>query len=238
MIQAIIIAAGWGSRLYPITDVVPKIMIPIGIDEKPLAEHILNHCIEHGIFDFLFCLNRRSGKQVMNYFRDGRFDVNIEYSFSDIPRGTAGELRLAWENDLISVPSLIYYGDTLCSTNLTEMFLLHEEKKANITIVVNDEIRIPTGYIEDIDGEIVRIVEKPTLSEIGSSGNKKAGGILPIFYVQNEELFSVFAQEGLDLVSDVFPMMMKEYKINIYHDTDPFLDLGNWKNYERAKNWI
>jgi NDP-sugar pyrophosphorylase family protein len=237
MVQAIVVAAGGGSRLYPLTDVIPKIMVPVGVEQYPLAHMIVDHCMDHGITDILFCLSENNGKQVMNYLGDGsRLDCKIQYSFSKEPMGTAGEVKLAWEKGMIKTPALIYYGDTLCSTDLTFLIQKHERADADVTITVNDQIRIPTGYVEDDDGVVIRITEKPKLAtlndEIGS------GGVLPIFYVEKEDFFLIYCREGYDIMTDILPVMLQNsYKIVAFHDTKEFLDLGNWKNYERAKTW-
>ncbi|HDY86740.1 MAG TPA: nucleotidyltransferase family protein, partial [bacterium] len=113
MVQAVVVAAGAGSRLFPITDVFPKIMMPVGKNDEPLALHIIKHCKKYGITDFVFCLNNKKGKQVVNFLRDGsQYGVNIKYSFSDEPLGTAGELWSACNKNLIRAPTIIYYGDT------------------------------------------------------------------------------------------------------------------------------
>ena len=233
MVQAVIIAAGLGSRLYPITDVIPKIMMPVGENELPLAHLIIDHCKKHGINDFVFCLNRKSGKQIENYLGDGsRFSCSIKYSYSETPMGTAGEVKLAYEYGLISTPCLIYYGDTLCKTDITYLMEYHKKMKADISITINDNIRIPTGYVKDVKGIISKITEKPKLINIGG------GGILPIFYIDNEDFFIIYCRNGYDIVSDVFTFMKQNnYKLVAYHDSRPFLDLGDWKNYERAKEW-
>ena len=233
MTQAIIVAAGRGSRLYPLTDYVPKVMIPVGKKERPMGHLIIDHCIEHGIKDFLFCLNTESGKQVRNYFGDGsRFGVNVDYSLSDEPQGTSGELKLAWERGKVQVPSLIYYGDTLCQTDLTATM----SEESDITVVVNDLVTMPYGYIEDDSNVATRIVEKPTLQMM--IPDKSVGAIMSIYYVQNKMVYEYFCNKGKDVSGDVLPMMVAgRYNVKVFHDNLPFVDVGNWKNYAEAMQW-
>jgi len=238
--QAVILAAGLGSRLYPFSDVIPKIMLPIGDDQKPVGQHIINHCLDFDIEEFVFCLNRRKGKQVINYFGNGsRFGVDIKYSLSDHPLGTAGELKMAWSQGLIKLPSLIYYGDTLASTDIYDLTMNHFLQKGDISITVNDNIKIPVGYVEDLSGLVTLIKEKPALSELNVKRVVDSGGILPIFYVTNEDFYKLFCAVGKDVVNNVFREMLgAEYNIIAYHDTEPFLDIGNWKSYVKAnKEW-
>lgn len=240
MTQCIVVAAGAGSRLFPITDVFPKIMMPVGKDENPLALHIIEHCKMYGITDFIFCLNKEKGKQVVNFLRDGsQYGVHIKYSFSDEPLGTAGELSLAYIKKLIKTPTIIYYGDTLCTTNLSRLMEIHKKKQAAVSVVVNDEMRISVGYVEDVGGNIVTIKEKPKMSELCEDRSFNIGGILPIFYVEDIDFYAIYCRPNTDVVSDVLPAMMQnDYKLAAYHDKSMFIDLGNFKNLKLAKTWI
>ncbi len=241
MVQGVIVAAGEGSRLFPITDVLPKIMMPVGIDEKPLALHIVEHCKKHGIVDFVFCLNRKKGKQIVNFLRDGsQYGVDIKYSFSDEPLGTAGELHLAFSKNLIKLPTMIYYGDTLCTTNLDHLMKKHKNMHADVSVVVNDEIRIPVGYVEDAGGNIIAIKEKPKISELCGERmhGLNVGGILPIFYVHDVEFYTTYCHPHMDVVTDVLPTMMQNgHRLVAYHDKNMFIDIGNFQNWKKAKTW-
>lgn len=246
MVQAVIVAAGHGSRLYPITDIVPKSMLPIGEDQLPMIEMIVRHCMKYGITEFVFCLNSENGKQVKNYFGNGsKLCVEIKYSFSDEPLGTSGEIQAAYERGLIHSPSsvLIYYGDTLCNTNLYEMMALD----ADVSVVVNDLVTIPYGFIQDFDGVAERIIEKPTIQEmvdpilqemVDRSGKIGYGAIMSVYYVRNKEFFTKYCNFEIDISKDILPAMINDgYKVMAYHDKKPFLDVGNWKNFGDAKTW-
>jgi len=232
--QCVVVAAGIGTRLYPLSEIIPKVMLPVGRKQLPVGHHIINHCMDHDIEEFIFCLNKRQGRQAINYFGSGgRFGVDIVYSLSEKPLGTAGEMKVAWGQGLIEPPSLIYYGDTLCSTDLDNFILLHIQNGGDVSIVVNDNIRIPTGYVEDIEGVVLRIVEKPRLIDIMKE--KSSGGVLPIFYVTNEDFYTIFCGVNKDIMNDVMPEMLRtQYNVLAYHDDQPFIDMGDFKSYRLA----
>ena len=213
--------------------------MPVGKDENPIALHIIEHCKVHGITDFVFCLNSEKGKQVVNFLGDGsQYGINIKYSLSDEPLGTAGELALAYNKNLIKPPTFIYYGDTLCTTNLSNLIGKHRTMRAAVSVVVNDEIRIPIGYVEDVCGNIVTIKEKPKVSELCEDRQFNVGGILPIFYVDNIDFYATYCRPNTDVVSDVLPAMMQnDYKLVAYHDKGPFIDIGNFQNWKKARDW-
>ena len=234
MVQAVIVAAGHGTRLFPLTDVIAKVMIPIGSENKPMGQMILEQCLKHGITDFVFCLNDKSGKQVYNYFGDGsRFGANIKYSYSSEPQGTAGELKLAYERGLLTLPSLIMYGDTLCTTDLS--LLMTYEYPA--TVVVNDLVTMPYGFVVDREGNAIKIVEKPTLEQMLDMKDLGVGAIMSIYYVTDEAFFTRYCRKGVDVSGDVLPWMMEFSKVGVFHDKNPFVDVGNWKSYGEAKQW-
>ena len=233
MTQAIIVAAGKGSRLYPLTDSVPKIMIPVGKAEKPMAQLVIEHCKRYGINNFLFCLNKENGKQVINYFGNGsRFDATINYSFSDEPQGTSGEIKIAYDRGLVEFPVIIYYGDILCTTNLFQLMnTVHD-----IVVVVNDEIRLPYGFIEDSNNIAKNIIEKPLLKDI--LPERSVGAIMAIYYINNRDFFEFYCEKNKDISGDILPKMMKDgYVIAVYHDRNSFIDIGTWSNYKEAMRW-
>jgi len=212
-----------------------------GRDKAPLALHIIEHCKKYGIVDFVFCLNHEKGKQVVNFLRDGsQYGVDIKYSFSGEPLGTAGELWLAFSKKLIKPPTIIYYGDTLCTTNLDCLMKKHMDTQADVSVVVNDEIRIPVGYVEDAGGNIITIKEKPKISELcgDRAHGFNVGGILPIFYVHDIDFYATHCRPHTDVVTDVLPAMMQNgYRLVAHHDKNMFIDIGNFQNWKKAKKW-
>ncbi len=87
--KAIILAGGYGTRLRPLTNNLPKPMVPI-ID-KPILEYIVEHLIGHGIKDIIITLGYKP-ESIVSHFGDGeKWGANIEYVLEEAPLGTAGE---------------------------------------------------------------------------------------------------------------------------------------------------
>ena len=104
-----ILAGGLATRLRPLTDDIPKALVPVG--GRPFLEHQLELLASHGLSRVVLCLGYR-GEQVRDHFGDGhRFGVDIQYSF-DGPTllGTGGALRQAFP--LLSDPFVVLYGDS------------------------------------------------------------------------------------------------------------------------------
>ena len=159
--QAIILAAGKGSRLNPITLSRTKAMVPIL--GKPIVERVMETFAQNGIREFIMVISREDG-EVGRYFREQTsLDVNIQFVIQPDRLGMANALSLA-------VP---YIRDTFVLSacdNLTpvehvaELLATHQRQKAKATLSlmkVDETIISRTGVVELQNGKITRIVEKP-----------------------------------------------------------------------------
>lgn len=106
--QAVILAGGLGTRLWPITQEIPKPMVPVA--GVPYLEHQLRVLAGQEIRDVLL-LTGYLGGQISDYFGDGsRFGLQIRYSREPRPLGTGGAIRLAWP--MLAETFLLIYGDS------------------------------------------------------------------------------------------------------------------------------
>ena len=235
MPQVVVLAAGEGSRLYPFSTLIPKIMFPIGEEQISVAEFIIRHCKKHGMTDFVFCINEFSGKYIKNNLKDGSIlGVTIKYSESKYPLGTAGEIRNAYDKGLITEDFVIYYGDTLSEVDLTEMFKEHKERDAWISLTIHDTA-VPVGIVKSELGRLMSIYEKPTIREMFDD-SIECGAILPIFYVSDKNICK-FMSEHCDLVSQTISLTIPNDKVYVHYYDGEFLDMGSWKSYTKSKDW-
>jgi len=237
MTQVVVIAAGEGTRLYPFSQLIPKIMFPAGKDKFTVGEHIINHCKEHGLIKFVFCINKNSGKYIKNSYGDGsRFGVEIKYSESKTPLGTAGEIKNAYNQNFINEDFFVYYGDTLSDVDLMMLKKTAEQFKNVKVVITCHDCSIPYGFVESYFGVPEKIKEKPKISEMFPKYyGKTYGAILPIFYVKYRDT-PVQMNIGDDFVSDYLRKLNNE-NIRVYHHCGKFLDMGTLKNYLISENW-
>lgn len=168
--RALILAAGEGTRLRPLTLDRPKPMVPIA--GRPLLEHTVCWLRDHGVCEIAINLNYRP-EAIVEHFGDGtRFGVQITYSHEDPILGTAGAVhRLA--GFLGRDPFLVIYGDVLTDLDLDALLVFHQERAARnpsvgATISLY-HVPNPTevGLVGlDGDGRITRFVEKPRPEEV------------------------------------------------------------------------
>src|SRR5215212_3155436 len=167
--KAIIMAGGQGTRLRPLTSDQPKPMIRIV--NLPCMEHILNLLARHTITDVAVTLQFMP-EEIQDYFGDGSdWRVNMRYSIEDAPAGTAGSVKMAEQQlGLEGERLLIISGDALTDADLSELVTFHEERNAEVTMVLKS-VENPLDFgivITEEDGRISRFLEKPAWGQVFS----------------------------------------------------------------------
>lgn len=151
--KAVILAAGEGSRMRPLTYTRPKVMIPIA--NRPILEHLLIEAKKAGIGEFVFVVGYHD-EQVRDYFADGsRWGVSIEYHRQGRQMGTADALRMVEE--LLGGDFLLINGDIIVKHRDIKQVM---EKGGNAVSVFPVEDPQGVGVLELSKGRVVRIYEK------------------------------------------------------------------------------
>lgn len=155
-----LLAAGLGSRLRPLTDHLPKCMVPVA--GTPLLARNIAWLRDHGVRDL--CVNLHYYPEaVTRYFGDGSaFGVRLRYSPESALRGTAGAVDAVrdWLGD---DPFLVLYADNLIQLDLTAFRALHERTRAALTMALfhRDDVRASGVVAVTADGRISAFQEKP-----------------------------------------------------------------------------
>ena len=158
--RAMILAAGRGTRLAPLTDRIPKPLVPVA--GRPLLEHILDFLRAGGIDDVVINLHHL-GHLIAEHFGDGsRHGVRIRYSWEDPILDTGGGIKRA-EPLLAGEPFVVVNGDSLLELRLQDVVARHEESGALVTMVVRPDPEARRyGLIElDADDRVRRVVGVP-----------------------------------------------------------------------------
>lgn len=231
--KAMILAAGEGTRLRPLTLQTPKPLLPI--NGTPLIELILYWLKSYGIPDVAINLYHL-GDQIKDYLDDGsQLGMRIIYSEEETLLGTAGGVKKI--EDFFDETFIIFYGDTLTDFDLSKMIQLHQDKKASVTIALF-EPSDPSQYgIVNMDktGRIHGFIEKPTSPILGLKPPLLANvGV----YVIEKEVLDYAPRTGFsDFGYDVFPKLI-EADVPIYgyplKTGDYFIDTGNLEKYQQA----
>src|ERR1044072_3325114 len=164
--RAVIMAGGYGTRLLPLTDQIPKPMLPVG--DRPLLEIIVDQLKEAGIRQVNVATHYKS-EAISDHFKNGEdFGVDIRYVKEDQPLGTAGALSLLEESD---EPLLVINGDILTRVDFHAMLNFHREHAADLTVAVRQyEFRVPYGVIDTDGVAVTGISEKPMVRQFINAG--------------------------------------------------------------------
>ncbi|MBI4283542.1 MAG: NTP transferase domain-containing protein [Chloroflexi bacterium] len=151
--QAVILAAGEGSRMRPLTYTRPKVMLPIA--NKPILEHLLIEAVKAGIKEFIFIVGYHD-EQVRHYFDGGdRWGVSINYCSQRKQLGTADALRMV--EDLVDGDFLMLNGDIIVDQKDISRLA---DGKGNAMSVIEVEDTRGLGLVKLAGGKVVRIYEK------------------------------------------------------------------------------
>ena len=221
-VKAVIMAGGYGTRLSPLTDDVPKPMLPVG--DRPLMEYTVEQLRKAGI-ERLSIATHYLTEKIATHFGDGHeFGVEINYIEEDTPLGTAGALGLM---DSTTEPMLVINGDILTRVDFRSMLDFHNKHKADLTVGVRQyEMEVPYGVL-DCDGpDVVRLSEKPQHRFLVNAGVYLLNPNAQEFIPRNEffnmtDLIDRLLNEGRKVVS--FPIL--EY----------WLDIGQPVDYQKAQ---
>jgi len=228
--KALVLCAGEGKRLRPLTSDRPKPMLPVG--DRPLLERIILLLKEHGITDIAINLHYKPLAIVRHLGEGSRWGVHIRYSFEQDLLGSAGAARRLTPY-LKDGPFLVFYGDLFTELDVDRLRNAHERGKAPITMALY-EVDNPTacGIVElDRENRVIRFVEKPKPSQVFSR-LANAG----VFVVEPHVLKLVPNEVNYDFGHDLFPRMLsKGLPIQGYVIEQLLIDIGTMSNYRRAQ---
>lgn len=225
--KAFILAGGRGTRLKPITDEIPKPLIPV--QGKPVLEHCIDLLKKYGITEIIISVGYKADN-IKEYFGDGRkFGVSIIYVEEQKPLGTAGPLKLAQE--FLKETFVMCNADELKNVDLVDMYMLHKENNSLGTIALTT-VEDPSSYgVAKLKGnQILDFIEKPSKEEAPS--NLISAGL----YILEPEILKYLPEEIGSLERDIFPKLAKEGKLFGYHFEGQWFDTGTLERYEKAIN--
>jgi mannose-1-phosphate guanylyltransferase len=223
--KAFLLAAGLGTRLKPLTDRVPKCLLPIR--DTPLLGIWLELCRQHGITDVLVNAHSHAG-MVKEYVAKSKAGLSIRVSEEETLLGSAGTLRANYEWVAKEREFFVLYGDVLTNVDLTELLEFHREREVAATIGLY-EVTNPSqcGIVTvDQDGMVRDFVEKPAKP----ASNLAFTGVL----IASPVIFEAIPQQApADIGFDVLPKLIG--RMAAYKVTDFLVDIGTAEKYERVQ---
>ena len=221
-LQALVMAGGQGMRMRPLTEDVPKPMLPVG--GRPLMEVIIDQLREVGVRKVNIATHYQAQK-IIDHFGDGRgFGVDIAYVNEQQPLGTGGALGLM---DRPHDPVLVINGDILTDIDFRAMHAYHTEHGAMMTVAVRRyEVQLPYGVVE-CDGPYIRgLREKPEIGFFVNAG----------IYLLEPEAYRHIPATARFNMTDLVELLIRDGETVVsFPVREYWLDIGQHADYERAQ---
>ncbi len=221
-LQAVIMAGGFGSRLRPLTEDMPKPMLPVG--GRPLMEVLLEQLRDSGIRNVSVTTHFKPEK-ISNYFGDGKkFGVDLNYINEEHPLGTGGALGLLAKP---SEPLLVINGDVLTQVDFRAMYAFHREYKADLTLAVRQyDFEVPYGVIESEGVFVKAIQEKPRFNFFVNAG----------IYLLQPDVYEYIPSGKRFNMTDLIQWLMDAGRVVVnFPVREYWLDIGQHADYAKAQ---
>ena len=209
--KAIILAGGFGKRLKPITDYIPKPLVPI--KNIPIIEWQINYLKKFGIDDITICTGYKT-EMIENYLEIKNMNIKIRFSIEKSALGTGGAIKKAGR-DIDDDSFFVINGDVISNIDLTEL-----SKKPNS--IASIELRTKFGVLETNSDKIISFKEKQKISDLWMNAG--------VYYLQ-KKIIKDLPVKG-DIEKTLFPKYAKnnnlftvKFKDVFWYSIDSFKDI-------------
>ena len=226
--RAVVLAGGEGTRLRPLTENIPKPLIPVA--GRPCVEYALRSLVKSG-FNSIVVTTGYLSDRLIRRISDGRqIGASILYSFEPEPAGTAGAVRIL--SPFLDRTFVVMSGDTLMDLDVRSIYDDHVRSGASVTMAVT-EVDDPSEFgvvATDREGFVTRFQEKPKREEAFSK-LINAG----VYVIERDVMELVPERTQYDFAKELFPLLMKEGKrIKTHKVNGIWLDIGRPADLHRA----
>lgn len=235
--KAVILAAGEGVRLQPITLTRPKHLIKVG--GKPLLEHCLDAVKASGINETLIVVHYMADAIREHFGHGEKHGLRIEYAEQEAVLGTGNAVGVA--EPYVKDDFLLVYGDLLFSTEVVKKVIAEHEKEKPAATMAVVQVKKPEDYgVVELEsgGYVKRIVEKPSRKEAPT--NLVNAGV----YVLSTEIFEKVRQTSASArgeweITDALSLLLKEKKpvLAVQIPSEEWIDIGRPWDLLEANRW-
>jgi dTDP-glucose pyrophosphorylase/CBS domain-containing protein len=220
--RAVVMAGGQGTRLRPLTESMPKPMLPVG--GRPLLEIMVEKLRDVGVKHIKVSTHFQAEKIMQHFGKGEEFGVEIEYVNEDVPLGTGGALGLM---ETPTEPVLVINGDVLTQVDFQSMFTFHQDHRADMTVGVRRyDVQVPYGVVDCEGAQIIALREKPQLSFFVNAG---------IYLLEPAVFRHIPGQRHMNMTDLIQLLMDKNMSVISFPICEYWLDIGQHADYERAQ---
>lgn len=229
-LKAMIMAAGVGSRLDPLTQLVPKPLVPIA--NKPVMDILLEYLAKIGVRSVISNTHYLAD-QIIERYSNNNFGINFNYIKEDTLSGTAGGLKKCQYFFNEGEDFIVLSGDGVSNVDLLRGLQVHKSSNAIATIgikqIPKNEVSHFGVVVTDSDGFITEFQEKPAVQDA------KSNYINTGIYIFNYKIFDYIPKDTFyDFAKNVFPKLLKERQINTFEITEYWSDIGTLAQYQQS----
>jgi len=229
-VRAVVLVGGFGTRLRPLTNDLPKQMLPIV--RVPMIERVVAALGSYGVTEAVLSLGYRPDAFIDAYPDGVCAGVVLHYAVEPEPLDTAGAVRFAAKSAGIDDTFLVVNGDVLTDLDVAELWEFHKSHGAEGTIAltpVDDPSRYGVVPIDD-DGRVIEFVEKP------APGTAPTNWINAGTYVLEPTVLDrIDADRKVSIERETFPAMVADASLYALHSDAYWIDAGTPETYLRAQ---
>ena len=222
LIDVIIMAGGKGTRLKPLTEILPKPLIPI--NNKPMLEHIIDNFKLFNFKKFHLIINHQ-GELIKSYFNSLKNKQKIYFTKEKKPLGTIGGLSLIKKN--ISENFILSNCDNLFKIDYQKFYKTHINSQNKITIVVSKkQYEFPYGFCKVKSQRLLSVNEKPKYNFIANAG----------LYFMNKDIIKLIKKNKFLDMTDLIKRCLKtKVKIGVFSiESKDWIDLGQLSDLKKV----
>jgi dTDP-glucose pyrophosphorylase len=224
-LPVVVMAGGVGSRMKPITNVIPKPLIPLG--DKPIIEVIVDNFRRMGSREFYFSVNYKA-EMIRQYFDElDDKDYTVDYLQEDKPLGTAGSLHLL--HGKIDRTFFVSNCDIVVQQDLEEVYRFHSSSRNRITLVAAlKHHEIPYGTVEVGEGGLLATLkEKPQMTYLVNTG---------LYVLEPEVIADIPRDRVFHIPALVSAVQASGGRVGVFPVSDgSWIDIGEWREYLQAQ---
>lgn len=219
-LPVVLMAGGFGTRMRPLTYVLPKPLIPIG--KKTILQKIFDSFNNYGCDTFYTSVNYKADF-IEDFVNKLNLDYSVNYFREDKPLGTAGSLQLL--KNKIKSTFFVHNCDIIVDNDYSEMLTYHEKNNNEITVVAAlKHLSLPYGTIETgKDGELLVLSEKPEITFKINSG---------LYILEPHLLNEIPANEFYHITDLIEDIKKRGGRVGVFPVSEKsWTDIGNWEEY-------
>lgn len=232
MTAAMILCAGFGTRLQEYTKNFPKPMLQVL--GKPILEYTIEHLYKLGFTEIIINVHYLAEK-ITSYFQDGyKWNVRIKYSYEEKPLGTAGAVKKVGNILRTFENFIVLYGDIICNQNYNDLLEFHKSKPNAIASIILHERNKSNSVVEMNSNNLIeRFIERPK----EKVKDKKQNWVNSGLYCFNQKILNYIPEDVIyDFPRDIFSTLVDEKAIYGYPLKGYRCAVDSPQRYENLQN--